>query len=331
LSSQLATFQAVLPVFTSIAVFYAAVSLTGNTLGTGKFVAFNTALTSFMGAMMTLCQSFLTINAVIPLYERSKPILEALPEYDELKSEAGELTGAIEVSHVSFRYEEDGPLVLDNVSLQVGEGEYIGVVGASGSGKSTLLRILLGFEKPASGQVFYNGQALEKLDICSVRRQLGVVLQNGQLMSGDIYTNIVGANYHLTMDDAWEAARMAGLDGDIRDMPMGMHTVVSEGGATLSGGQRQRLLIARAIVNRPRIIFFDEATSALDNRTQAIVSESLEQLQATRLVIAHRLSTIINCHRILVMDNGKIVESGTYDELMEQRGFFAKLARRQLA
>lgn len=331
LSSQLATFQAVLPVFTSIAVFYAAVSLTGNTLGTGKFVAFNTALTSFMGAMMILCQSFLSINAIIPLYERSKPILEALPEYDELKSDAGQLTGAIEVSHVSFRYKEDGPLVLDNVSLQLGEGEYVGVVGASGSGKSTLLRVLLGFEKPASGQVFYNGQTLEKLDICSVRRQLGVVLQNGQLMSGDIYTNIVGANYHLTMDDAWEAAGMAGLDGDIRDMPMGMHTVVSEGGATLSGGQRQRLLIARAIVNRPRIIFFDEATSALDNRTQAIVSESIEQLQATRLVIAHRLSTIINCHRILVMDKGKVVESGTYDELMERRGFFAELARRQLA
>jgi len=330
LSARLAAFQAVLPVLTSMAVFYAAVSLTGNTLGTGKFVAFNSALASFMGSMTTLCQSFLSVNAIIPLYERSKPILETLPEYDEAKSDAGELTGVIEVSHVSFRYREDGPLVLDDVSIHVGEGDFVGIVGASGSGKSTLLRILLGFEKPVSGQVFYNGQPLDKLDIYSVRRQMGVVLQNSQLMSGDIFNNIVGANYHLTMDDAWEAARMAGLDRDIRDMPMGMYTLVSEGGATLSGGQRQRLLIARAIVNRPKIIFFDEATSALDNRTQAIVNESLEQLKATRIVIAHRLSTVVNCDQILVMDKGRIVECGTYGELMERGGFFAELARRQL-
>ncbi|MCL6612781.1 MAG: NHLP bacteriocin export ABC transporter permease/ATPase subunit [Peptococcaceae bacterium] len=331
LAVQLSSFQAVLPVITSMAVFYAAVSLTGSTLGTGKFVAFNSALVSFMGSMTVLCQSFLSVNMIIPLFERSKPILETLPEYDEAKSDAGELTGVIEVSHVSFRYREDGPLVLDDVSLQVGEGDFVGIVGASGSGKSTLLRILLGFEKPVAGQVFYDGRPLEKLDIGSVRRQLGVVLQNSQLMSGDIYSNIVGANYHLTMDDAWEAARMAGLDQDIRDMPMGMYTLVSEGGATLSGGQRQRLLIARAIVNRPKIIFFDEATSALDNRTQAIVSASLEQLKATRIVIAHRLSTVVNCDQILVMDKGRVVERGTYEELMERGGFFAELARRQLA
>jgi ABC-type bacteriocin/lantibiotic exporter with double-glycine peptidase domain len=176
------------------------------------FVAFNSALVSFMNSMMVLCQSLLSVNAIVPLYEKAKPILETLPEYDEAKSDAGELTGAIEVSHVSFRYKEDGPLVLDDVSILVWEGEYIGIVGPSGSGKSTLLRILLGFEKPYAGQVFYNGQALAKLDIRSVRRQLGVVLQNGRLIAGDIFTNIVGANYNLTMDDAWEAAGMAGID-----------------------------------------------------------------------------------------------------------------------
>lgn len=175
-------------------------------------MAFNSALVSFMNSMMVLCQSLLSVNAIVPLYEKAKPILETLPEYDEAKSDAGELTGAIEVSHVSFRYKEDGPLVLDDVSILVREGEYIGIVGPSGSGKSTLLRILLGFEKPYAGQVFYNGQALAKLDIRSVRRQLGVVLQNGRLIAGDIFTNIVGANYNLTMDDAWEAAGMAGID-----------------------------------------------------------------------------------------------------------------------
>jgi len=300
-------------------------------LGAGKFVAFNAALVSFMATILSLFQMMLSVSIIIPLYERVKPILQTLPEYDDSKDDPGELNGSIEVSHVSFRYKKEGSLVLDDISLQVQPGEYVGIVGTSGSGKSTLFRILLGFEKPEAGQVFYNGQALGTVDIRSVRRQLGVVLQNGQLMSGDIYTNIVGANIYLTMDDAWEAARMAGMDQDIKAMPMGMHTMISEGAGTLSGGQRQRLLIARAIVNRPKIIYFDEATSALDNRTQAVVSESMDRLQATRIVIAHRLSTIVKCDRIIVLDKGKVLESGTYEQLMDNGGIFAELAKRQLA
>lgn len=205
------------------------------------------------------------------------------------------------------------------------------IVGASGCGKSTLLRVLLGFEKPQTGEIYYNGQDLSKIDVREVRRQLGVVLQNGQLMAGNIFTNIAGANPNLTIDDAWKAAKMAGIDEDIRQMPMGMYTVISEGAGTISGGQKQRILIARAIVKKPKILFFDEATSALDNNTQDIVSKSLDQLQATRIVIAHRLSTIINCNKIIVMDQGKIVETGTYQELMNKNGIFAELAKRQLA
>ena len=331
ITNWLATFNSVFPLIASIVIFYTLVKVSHNAMGAGKFVAFNAALTSFMAAVISLFQSLIAVNVIIPLYERIKPVLQALPEYDDSKSDPGELTGSIEVSHVSFRYKKEAPLVLDDVSLQIQAGEYIGIVGTSGSGKSTLFRILLGFEKPEAGQVFYNGQALEKVDIRSVRSQLGVVLQNGQLMSGNILTNIVGANIHLNMDDAWEAARMAGLDQDIKAMPMGMHTAISEGAGTLSGGQRQRLLIARAIVNRPKIIFFDEATSALDNRTQSVVSESLDQLQATRVVIAHRLSTVVKCDRIVVMDKGKVIENGTYEQLMEKGGMFAELAKRQLA
>ena len=331
ISNWLGVFDSVFPIITSIVIYYILVGFEHSTMGAGKFVAFNSALTSFITATVALFQSFSSINVIIPLYEKVKPILLALPEYDDSKNDSGELTGAIEVSHVSFRYKQEAPLVLDDVSLQVQAGEYIGIVGTSGSGKSTLFRILLGFEKPESGQVFYNGQALDKLDIRSVRRQLGVVLQNGQLMSGDIFTNIVGANIYLTMDDAWEAARMAGMDQDIKAMPMGMYTVVSEGAGTLSGGQRQRLLIARAIVNRPKIIYFDEATSALDNRTQAVVSESLDRLRATRIVIAHRLSTVVKCDRIIVLDKGRVIENGTYEQLMESGGVFAELAKRQLA
>jgi ATP-binding cassette subfamily C protein len=216
------------------------------------------------------------------------------------------------------------------VSLQCRPGEFVALVGPSGSGKSTLLRLLLGFEAPEAGAIRYDRRDLAALDARAVRRQIGTMLQNGRLLAGDIFTNIVGAST-LTLEDAWAAARLAGLDEDIRQLPMGMHTVLSDGASTLSGGQRQRLLIARAIVHKPRLLFFDEATSALDNRTQEIVGESLERLAVTRLVIAHRLSTIQKADRIYVLERGRIVESGTYRELMQRRGVFAALARRQLA
>jgi ATP-binding cassette subfamily C protein len=221
-------------------------------------------------------------------------------------------------------------LALRDLSLGVKAGQFAAIVGPSGSGKSTVFRLLLGFETPGSGAIYFDGQDLADLDMQAVRRQIGVVLQNAKLMTGSIFRNIVGDGT-LTIDDAWEAARLAGLEEDLKNMPMGMHTVVSEGGGGLSGGQRQRLLIARAIVHKPQIILFDEATSALDNRTQAIVSQSLKALNATRLVIAHRLSTVMRADRIFVLDKGSLMESGTYDELMAQGGLFAQMAKRQLS
>ena len=329
-ANALTTFNAVFPVLASMIIFYALVSL-DDPLPAGQFVGFYSAFITFMLSMVALSDALIGVNLVIPLYQRAKPILETLPEDDESKINPRVLTGSIEVSHVSFRYQADAPLVLQDVSMEINEGDYVALVGTSGCGKSTLFRILLGFEKPEKGKVYYNGQDLAKADIRDVRRQLGVVLQNGQLMTGNILTNIIGANPRLTIDDAWEAARVAGIDEDIREMPMGMFTIISEGAGTISGGQKQRLMIARAIVSKPKIIFFDEATSALDNKTQAIVSQSLDKLQATRIVIAHRLSTIMNCNKIFVMDSGKIVEHGTYRELMDKDGIFADLARRQLA
>ena len=331
LGNWLTAFNAMLPVVSAMIIFFVLQHFEGISLDPGKFIAFNAAFIAFYTAMIALSEALLATNNIIPLYQRSKPILETLPEHDETKGDPGVLTGDIEISHVSFRYKEDGPLILKDVSLGIKAGEYVGLVGPSGSGKSTLFRVLLGFEKPETGQVFYNGQDLNNVDVRSIRRQLGVVLQNGKLMAGDIYSNIIGSNPGLTMSDAIEASRMAGLYDDLKEMPMGMHTVISEGGGTLSGGQRQRLLIARAIVNKPRIIFFDEATSALDNRTQDIVRESLDSLRATRVVIAHRLSTIMNCDKIIVLDQGKIIEVGTYEELMANKGLFAELAKRQLA
>lgn len=330
LSNWLATFNVFFPVLSSMVIFYT-LTASASSLSPGQFIAFNSAFTSFMLSMASLSESLISANIVIPLYQGAKPILETLPEYDDTKINPKTLKGNIEVSHISFCYKEHGPLILQDISFQIDEGDYVALVGTSGCGKSTLLRILLGFERPEQGKVYYDGQDLSKVDIRAVRKQLGVVLQNGQLMTGSIFSNIVGANPYLTMDDAWEAARMAGIEEDIKEMPMGMYTVISEGAGTISGGQKQRVMIARAIIKKPKIIFFDEATSALDNRTQAIVSKSLDELKATRVVIAHRLSTIINCNKIIVMDKGKIVETGSYQELMKNNGFFTELVKRQLA
>ncbi len=230
---------------------------------------------------------------------------------------------------MSFRYVPGGPRVLSGVSLAVEPGEFVALVGPSGCGKSTVMRLLLGFEQPEMGGVFYDGQDLRNLDTAAVRSQIGTVLQNGRITPGAILENITGA-HDVPLDDVWEAVRSAGLEQDIRDMPMGMHTVLSEGTAALSGGQIQRLLIARALVGRPRLLLFDEATSALDNRTQATVTDALGRLSVTRIVIAHRLTTVRDADRIVVLDQGRVVENGKFDELMEQNGPFAQMARRQL-
>jgi ATP-binding cassette subfamily C protein len=301
-----------------------------STLSTGDFVAFNAAYTSFQNALLQMAVALTASLNVVPLYERLEPILQEPPEVDATRTHPGELTGSIEVNHVHFRYTEGGPLVANDVSFTIRPGEFVALVGPSGSGKSTMLRLLLGFETPESGSLYYDGQDLSTLDVREVRRQIGVVLQNARVMPGDVFKNIVGAS-NLTLDDAWEAARNAGLEEDIRSMPMGMNTMVSAGGETLSGGQRQRLLIARAIVKKPRLLFFDEATSALDNKTQSVVSHCLEGLKSTRVIIAHRLSTVIHADRIIVMEAGRMVESGTYAELMDKNGVFAELAKRQLS
>ncbi|MES1240549.1 MAG: NHLP bacteriocin export ABC transporter permease/ATPase subunit [Acidobacteriota bacterium] len=325
-----ASFNPVYSLATSMAIFAVAGFSSGSSLPLGEFLAFNAAFGQFLAAVLTMIGVLSSVLAMVPVYERLSPILETVPEVDESKAEPGELAGEIEFGHVSFRYQPDGPLILDDVSFRAKPGEFIALVGPSGAGKSTCLRMILGFEKPSSGSIYYDGQDVASLAVRSVRRQIGVVLQSGRPMAGSIVSNILGSS-NLGIDAAWEAARLAGLEDDIKAMPMGMHTVISEGAETFSGGQKQRMLIARALVNRPRIILFDEATSALDNRTQDIVSRSLERLKATRIVIAHRLSTIQNADRIYVMEGGRVVEEGSYDELIRLGGTFARLAERQIA
>lgn len=325
-----AAFNAIYGVLTSLVLFAIVGFASTDVMPVGEFLAFSAAFGQFLAAALSLVSVFSSVLIMVPVYERLSPILETVPEVDATKAEPGEFNGEIEFSHVSFRYQSDGPLILDDVSFRAGPGEFIALVGPSGAGKSTCLRLILGFEKPTAGSIYFDGQDLAGLAVQSVRRQIGVVLQTGRPMAGSLFSNIVGSS-NLGIDDAWEAARMAGLEEDIKAMPMGMHTVISEGAETFSGGQKQRILIARAVVNRPRIVLFDEATSALDNRTQEIVSRSLERLKATRIIIAHRLTTIQNADRIYVIDGGRVVEEGTYQDLLRCGGPFARLAERQIA
>ncbi len=326
-----------LPLISSVLLFWFAMGLmeiaqindnaTGLTPGT--FLAFNVAFATFIQGVTDLSNTLTDILGIVPLWERAKSIVGAPTESDPHCTDAGRLRGDLVLDRITFRYRKDGPFILDNVSLEAHTGEFIAIVGPSGSGKSTLFRLLLGFEMPQSGTVYYDGQDLGGLDVISVRRQLGVVLQNGRVQQTSIFENIA-CGALITFDDAWKVAEMAGLADDIRQMPMGMHTVVSEGGSNLSGGQRQRLLIARALVGQPKIILMDEATSALDNHTQGVVTQSLESLKVTRLVIAHRLSTIRRADRIYVLEAGRVVQVGSFAQLMQQDGLFSRLIARQL-
>lgn len=328
------------PMFLKInSVIMTAIGLVGNIIlyylavksgvGPSGYFGFNAAYGRVMGAFGSLAGIAISIASLPPVLEMAEPILKTEPEITAGKEVVTSIRGNIELNHISFRYEENSPLVLDDLSLKIHAGDYIAIVGRTGCGKSTLVRLLLGFEKPEKGAIYYDGRDLNKIDPRSLRKKMGVVTQNGQLFQGDIFSNITISAPQLTLEDAWEAAEIAGIAQDIRDMPMGMHTVISEGQGGISGGQKQRLMIARAVAPKPNVLILDEATSALDNKTQKQVSEALDRLHCTRIVIAHRLSTIRNCDRILLIDDGKIAEEGTYEELIEKGGAFAELVERQ--
>lgn len=302
----------------------------GSNLSASAYIAFQTAFSAFAMAVMALADLGSQFGNLKPAVDMLRPILDEQPEDGGVKERVADLNGAIEVSSVKFRYSEDMPWVLDSLSLNIKAGEYLGIVGSSGCGKSTLMRILLGFETAQTGTVYYDGKDVASLDLPSLRRRIGTVLQNGKLFSGDIYSNIVITAPWLTIDDAWEAAEKAGFADDVRNMPMGMFTMLSEEDGGLSGGQKQRLLIARALAADPDIMLFDEATSALDNLTQSKVVDTLRGMKCTRIVIAHRLSTIKDCDRIIYLEQGRIVEEGNYESLMEKNGKFASMAKRQL-
>ena len=320
------TIQTAITLAGTIVIYYTAVM---SRVSPAEYLAFNAAYGMLMGAFTSMAGTVLQVAQIKPVLEMAEPFLKAEPEISDGREILTRLSGAIELNNVYFRYNEDMPYVVDGLSLKIRQGEYVAIVGKTGCGKSTLVRLLLGFEKPEKGVIYYDGKDINKVDLRSLRRRIGTVTQDGGLFQGDIYSNIVISAPHLTLDDAWKAAEMAGIADDIRAMPMGMQTLISEGQGGISGGQKQRIMIARAIAPSPKILIFDEATSALDNKTQRQVAEALDSLKCTRIVIAHRLSTIKNCDRILVLNEGKILEEGTYEQLIDKNGYFAQLVERQ--
>ena len=310
----------------NIVLYYLAVR---SGISQSSYFAFTASYGMLMESFLALSGVALSAAKIQPILEVAKPFLKAEPETAVGKEIVTGITGGIELNHVFFRYSEESPFILNDLSLKIKPGEYVAVVGKTGCGKSTLVRLLLGFERAEKGVIYYDGKDIESLDLPSLRRKIGTVTQDAGLFQGDIFSNIVISAPELTLDEAWEAAEKAGIADDIRDMPMGMHTVIAEGQGGISGGQRQRIMIARAIAPKPKLLIFDEATSALDNKTQRQVSDALDAMNCTRVIIAHRLSTIQHCDRILVLDSGRIIEDGTYEELIEEGGFFAELVERQ--
>lgn len=319
-------FTAAITLVGTIVMYYVAVR---TNVSVADYYAFNSAYAYISGAINAISAVALTAATVRPSLQIIKPLMDAEPEKHSGRESVAGITGNIELSHVTFRYEKEGRKILDGLSLKIPARQYVGIVGKTGCGKSTLLRLLLGFEVPEQGAIFYDRKDIQTLDLGSLRKCIGTVLQEGSLFSGSIFENITISDPSLTLEDAWAAAEIAGIADDIRAMPMGMSTVLQEGAGGISGGQRQRIMIARAVAPKPKLLLLDEATSALDNITQKQVSEALDKMRCTRVVIAHRLSTIRHCDRILVMDGGKIAEDGTYEELIEKGGIFAELVERQ--
>ena len=319
-----------LPILGTLLMFlFGGKNILSGKLPLSSFIAYNSAFAVFFLGIIGACRTAVTLTLIRPLWERAKPLIDAEEENSGRKVEPGALSGRIELRDCSFRYRDEEPLVLRDLSLAVAPGEFVAVTGPSGAGKSTLIRLLIGFETPNRGAIFYDNYDLRELDLSRVRRQIGVVLQENQLVPGSITTNLRVNAPLASMDDIVTAAREADIHRDIMAMPMRYETFVSEGGTTFSGGQCQRLAIARALVPRPKILFFDEATSSLDNVSQEKVEESLDKLKATRIVVAHRLSTIRKADRIVVLDQGRIAQEGTYAELMKKQGLFRELVERQ--
>ena len=324
-------FGAALPFLAGGTLLFAAAAVGDSRIPVGDFLIVYTVFIVFQSAIARLAESFGALAAMLPSFEQMRPLLAAVPESEVGGEPVGRLGGDVLFDRVSFRYEPDGPLILDDVSIRARPGEFVAIAGESGAGKSTLFRLALGMVRPTAGAVYYDGRQLRHLNLKQVRRKIGAVPQSVRLHPQDLWDNIVAHHEGVTVDEVWQTARAAEVESEIKAMPMGLMTMVGASGSVLSGGEGQRVTIARSLVGSPRIMLLDEATNWLDNESQAEVMGNLAVLTSTRIVIAHRLSTLEQADRIYVMQAGKVVQTGTFEELMAEDGVFRELVKRQIA
>ena len=323
-------FGAALP-FLAAGVLLFTVAASGRTVPVGEFLVVYTVFAVFQSAIARLGESFGAVAAMLPAFDQMSPLLAAVPETEVGGEPLEYLGGEILFDHVSFRYDPDGPLILDDVTIRAGPGEFVAIAGESGAGKSTLFRLALGIDWPSAGAVYYDGRDLRRLNLKQVRRKMGAVPQSVGLHPQDLWDNLVSHHEEAVSEEVWSAVRTADIEDQIKGMPMGMMTMVGTSGAVLSGGESQRVTIARSVIGAPRIMLFDEATNWLDNESQAKVMRNLTALTSTRIVIAHRLSTLEQADRIYVLQSGKVVQSGSFKELIDVDGVFRELVKRQIA
>ena len=324
-------FSAALPFLAAGVLLFAVVTAGDRNVPVGDFLVVYTVFIAFQSAIARLGESFGTLAGMLPAFDQMRPILAAVPETEVEGAPVERLGGELLFDHISFRYDPDGPLILDDVTIHARPGEFVAIAGESGAGKSTLFRLALGIDRPSAGAVYYDGRDLRHLNLKQVRRKIGAVPQSVRLHPQDLWDNIVAHHEGTTTEEVWQTARTAGIEREIKAMPMGMMTMVGASGSVLSGGESQRVTIARSLIGSPRIMLLDEATNWLDNESQAEVMQNLALLTSTRIVIAHRLSTLEQADRIYVLQAGRVVQSGSFSELMEVDGVFKELVKRQVA
>ena len=324
-------FGAALPLLAGGVLLLAVVTVGDRNVPVGDFLVVYTVFIAFQSAIARLGESFGTIAAMVPAFDQMRPLLATVPESAAGGEPVERLGGEILFDRISFRYDPDGPLILDDVTIRARPGEFIAIAGESGAGKSTLFRLALGIDRPDAGAVYYDGRDLRHLNLKQLRRKIGAVPQSVRLHPQDLWDNIVAHHEGATTDEVWQTARAAGMEKEIKAMPMGMMTMVGASGAVLSGGESQRVTIARSLLGSPRVMLLDEATNWLDNESQAEVMQNLALLTSTRIVIAHRLSTLEQADRIYVLQAGRVVQSGSFEDLVEVDGVFKELVKRQIA
>ena len=324
-------FAAALPFLAGGVLLFAVAAAGDRNIPVGDFLVVYIVFIAFQSAIARLGESFGAIAAILPAFDQMRPLLATVPEAAVEGEPVERLGGEVLFDRISFRYDPDGPLILDDVTMRARPGEFIAITGESGAGKSTLFRLALGIDSPSAGAVYYDGRDLRHLNLKQVRRKVGSVPQSVRLHPQDLWDNIVAHHEAPTTEEVWQTARSAGIEKEIKAMPMGMMTMVGASGAVLSGGESQRVTIARSLLDSPRVMLLDEATNWLDNENQAAVMQNLALLTSTRIVIAHRLSTLQQADRIYVLQTGKVVQTGSFNELMEEEGVFRELVKRQVA